>query len=380
MHIIVAIATYPLRVLWSIAQSLLGLASPVEVSLHYVSGQQPAWMQPVLLKSPWLLEGFKVSPWAPDGHFQSICTAALSHFVSPVTYEREKLEMPDQELVALDWVAGQASLPRSAPICLILHGFSGNSEDLKIAAHEAAKSGMRAVAINKRGHAAGLDLLRPKLLSFGDSSDLRYIITVIKARYPDSAIVAVGFSAGSGLLASYVQDFPVDSLLDGMVCVSPGYDTHRLFCVNNGEVPQPYHQILLKGQKRILEKNCRVLADCVNMSAMRRCRTLNEFTTIVELPMYNLTSLEEYWRINNPMRSNFGKADVPTLCINSADDPVIPKSMIPFEKFEREWSSAALLLTSGGGHCGFLEGWRGRHWDCRAACAFLRTVAERLPK
>ena len=238
---------------------------------------------------------------------------------------------------------------------------------------------MRAVAINKRGHAAGLDLLRPKLLSFGDSSDLRYIITVIKARYPDSAIVAIGLSAGGGILVSYLQDCPVDSMLNGIVCVSPGYDALRLFCTNDGEVPWPYHWLLLMGQKLIVEKNRRVLADHVNMSAVRRCRTLNEFTTVVELPMYNLTSLEEYWYANNPMRCNFGKGSVPILCINSTDDPVIPKSMIPFENFEREWPSTALLVTGGGGHCGFLEGWRGCRWDCRAACAFLRTAVEQLP-
>ena len=122
MHILVAIATYPLRVLWSIVQSLLGLASPVEVSLHYGTGQQSALMQRVLRKLPWLLKGYKMSPWAPDGHFQSLLTVVIGRLVSDVTYEREKLEMPDQELVALDWVAGQASLPQSAPICLILHG------------------------------------------------------------------------------------------------------------------------------------------------------------------------------------------------------------------------------------------------------------------
>lgn len=373
MDFVVAVVSYPVRVLWSCLRALFWPRRSDVSLLH--ADDAPEWMLEFKKANRSLLAGFTPFPLTPDGHSQS-CLALLFSGDKAVTYERELMEMKDQEVVALDWarVRGQ-QVASDAAICILLPTFSGNSEDLRAMAGCAVRHGLRAVVYNKRGHAKGQNLLKPKLLSFGDSSDLRHIIIELQKRHPGIPIVAMGSSAGGGLLASYLQGHPVDSHLDALVCLSPGYDTKQLFCQGGGTVPWPYDRLLLLGQQLLVRKNQEALAGRLSVGEVMKCRTLNEFTTVVELPAYGMSSLDEYWDANNPLRSTFPGAALPMMCVNARDDPVVVESMIPKEKFRGEsWKSAMLVLSDNGGHCGFLEGWTGGRWDYRVGCAFLQFI------
>ena len=51
----------------------------------------------------------------------------------------------------------------------------------------------------------------------------------IKADNPGARIEAMGISAGSGLLASYLGEASSESLISSAVCLAPGYDAKELF-------------------------------------------------------------------------------------------------------------------------------------------------------
>lgn len=86
---------------------------------------------------------------------------------------------------------------------------------------DAGDQGYRAVVFNKRGH-GGCALETPRLQQFGDVSDLDLAIQHIHGMYPNAMKVGVGFSAGSGLLVSYLGETGKNSLLKAAVAVSPG--------------------------------------------------------------------------------------------------------------------------------------------------------------
>ena len=44
---------------------------------------------------------------------------------------------------------------------------------------------------------------------------------------------------------------------------------------------------------------------------------------------------------------------IPCMCVSSLSDPVIEKSLIPYEAFTKQPNSM-LVTTAYGGHCGFL--------------------------
>ena len=88
---------------------------------------------------------------------------------------------------------------------LVLHGLTGGSvNDSTVATiiPHAARNGFQVVVYNRRGH-GGSRLSSPTLTAFGDTSDLRQVVSKL-ATESQGPICAVGFSAGSGLLAKFV--------------------------------------------------------------------------------------------------------------------------------------------------------------------------------
>ena len=290
-------------------------------------------------------------------------------------YRREYLEMCDGDQVALDWLQGDEGLPDDAPVMVVLHGFTGTSADVWPMAREAGRRGMRCVAVNKRGHEEESRLRNPKLLSFTDTSDVREVFTVLRERFPSNvALTCVGYSAGSGLLCTYMNQYKSDSYVDAAVLISPGYDSVQLFERRGGTMTWPYGRLLNEGQKQLLRRHRHVLEDRIDVDAALRSTTISEFTEHVYCPMYGYQDANEYWMKNNPM-IGLEEPCVPVMCLNASDDPVTPECNVAFDLFE-SYSSILLVLTSGGGHCGFLEGHRANFWSCDLACDFLVNVLE----
>ncbi len=68
---------------------------------------------------------------------------------------------------------------------------------------------------------------------------------------------------------------------------------------------------------------------------------------------------------------------VPTLCINSLNDPIFPEWIIPRDLF-RAKPNAFLVTVQGGGHCGFVQGILAERWNFVLALDFLLTVVNFL--
>lgn len=108
----------------------------------------------------------------------------------------------------------------------------------------------RVVVFNKRGH-GGLELTTAKLQSFGYPYDVRFVLENLRKRFSDRKIQAVGFSAGSGLLVSYLGYFADDPIIDGAVAVSPGYDAEHLLQI----LPNFYSFLMLMKLKIMIWKH-----------------------------------------------------------------------------------------------------------------------------
>lgn len=110
-------------------------------------------------------------------------------------------------MVAVDWGGEEpdSGLTKDSPILIVCHGLTGCSLGMRSFCQRALRHGFRPVVFNKRGH-GGVALATPKLQAFGDISDIDEVIEDIHARYPEAVKVGAGFSAGSGLLVSYLGE------------------------------------------------------------------------------------------------------------------------------------------------------------------------------
>ncbi|OQR94636.1 serine protease family S33 [Achlya hypogyna] len=307
--------------------------------------------------------------WALNAHVQILMTLLVPQ--AAVRYKREILRMADGGQIGLDW-CDATDLPADAPIVLVVHGLTGCSYDMRSYCAEALKAGFRPVAFNKRGH-GDTELSSPKLQAFGCIQDLSAAIAHVQAKFPTAKITGVGFSAGSGLVCSYLGETGAKSELAAAVLVSPGYDALGLFC--HGGIYPLYHFLMTFTLKGLIKRHKDVLAHSIDFDAAMNASSIPEFDRHVYMSMHGYTDLEEYWQHNNPMRRVENIA-VPTLCINARDDPVCTYRMIPFQGVFDTNPNAMLALTAYGSHCGFfeLDGLEIKSWATRASLDYLRAA------
>jgi abhydrolase domain-containing protein 15 len=227
------------------------------------------------------------------------------------------------------------------------------------------------VVFNKRGH-GGSKLSTPKVQSFGDPEDFHKVVEHVRSKYPNATITALGSSAGSGLLASYLGEYGSDCILSYAVFVSPGYDAEFLFknCIKH-----PYDFLLMSMLKKLLNNNRDMLAKAVDMDKVMKAKNMITLEEDLYCALYGYPSMDEYWKNNNPVR-NASNISIPVLTISSLDDPVCTKECIDYSLFKHTIGESMLLTTFQGGHCGFLEGWNLEHWADKLAIDYLDACLE----
>lgn len=314
-----------------------------------------------------LNQEYKPTFWASNRYLQTILP--WTWWQEELEFKREYLQMADKGIIALDWlvVEDDETLKKISPIMLFIPDLTGSATDMVATCTESLERKFRPVVFNRRGH-GGTSLSTYRLQSFGDANDLDEAIEFISHMYPYSEIFAIGFSTGSGLLMSYLGETGVASKLNAAVCISPCYDTEALFKSNS--IPEPYNWLWTFKLKSILRQHpC--LANVINYNLALQSSSLKEIDERVYVKLNQYSSLEEYWKHNDPMR-NIINISVPVLCVSALDDPICTKDTIPFSLFKNS-NNSFLVTTEKGRHRGFLEDCLPSSWAKKLACDYLET-------
>ena len=327
----------------------------------------------ILLKCTRLTQPFRPTYWAQNAHVQTILPAVLPR--ARVSFEREFLQMKDRGIVALDWTTTRIRrLRRYSPIVIFIPELTGDAYSMSNICLEGIRRGLRCVVFNKRGH-GGSPITTQKLQSFGDPRDFREVVKYIRSRYPEAKLTAVGASAGSGLLLSYLGEYGSSTFLTAGVCISPAYDVPALFNSGDHVGQQPYHKMMLYNLKRIFSRHASALVKTADVDSVMKASTLAQYEESVQCKMHGFKSMDDYWEGNNPMR-DVDDISVPVLCLNSKDDPICGEKNIPMDLFKL-YPNFCLALTERGGHCGFLEGNSSPDsWADKVAIDYLKVVLE----
>ncbi|XP_046542818.1 protein ABHD15-like [Haliotis rubra] len=234
----------------------------------------------------------------------------------------------------------------------------------------ALKRGYRVVVFNKRGHGDSV-LATPRMQGFGDPKDMRHCVKYLRHKNPAAKLVAVGSSAGSGLLASYLGEYGADCIISTCVAICPAFDALDLFTKPLNFI---YQFLLLSSVKKILKKHSKVLSPLLDLEAAYNAKCFMDFDTQVYCKFYGYKDVFEYWKHNDPMR-NILNVSVPFMCINTGDDPISLARNVPVAMF-KENSNWLLVMTTKGGHCGLLEESTLAPWADRLALDYIDAVLE----
>ncbi|XP_070603720.1 phospholipase ABHD3 [Erythrolamprus reginae] len=308
---------------------------------------------------PVLTEIYYPTVWCWEGHLQTLLRPFITSKPN-VQYRNEFITATDGGQIFLDWFDNDNSMqyPDSStrPTILLLPGLTGTSKESYILhmIQQSKTLGYRCVVFNYRG-IAGENLLTPRTYCAANTEDLEAIIDYIHKLYPPAALMAAGVSMGGMLLLNYLGKTGEKTPLKAAAVFSAGWNAFE--SADSLEKPVNwllFNYYLTSCLKSSITRHRQVFDKLFNMNLVMKAKTIREFDKQFTTVMFGYPSVEAYYEDASPCHK-LKKIGIPVLCLNSLDDVFSPNHAIPVE-LAKQNTNIALILTSYGGHIGFLEG------------------------
>lgn len=301
-----------------------------------------------------------------NGHFATIYSGLLRK-VGGVSFERERLELPDGDFLDLDWSFAPQAGERAV---ILLHGLEGNARRPYMAgsARELNAHGYDSCAVNFRGCSGETNRLYRSYHS-GATEDLDVVIRHLIAKKGYRQLHIKGFSLGGNLCLKYLgEGRALPEELKSAVAVSVPCDLHSSL----RQLLHPKNFLYAKRFKKHLLEKLRlkqvVFPERISDSDISRIRTLKDFDDIYTSRAHGFTDALDYYRQCSSLRFLEG-IRVPALLINARNDSFLGPECYP----ERQAGSHDYLfleMPTYGGHVGFYDA-ENRYYTEKRTIKFL---------
>jgi len=312
---------------------------------------------------------FTPSPWLRNPHIQTLWASTLRPSIQ-LKMRRERVELPDGDFVDLDW-----GTRKQGPIAIVFHGLEGSSRSGYVRGIMAAMQahGWRAVAMNFRGCSGEPNRL-PRSYHSGDTGDIEYIVRLIKAKYPSTPVVAIGYSLGGNALIKWLGETGDSNRLEAAVAVSVPFDLDCAATTLRDSAWGIYQNHLLKRLKHSLKLKRHLLEDNIDLNMAFSARHFHAFDDAVTAPLHGFQSVHDYYA-RSSSRQYLPGITCPTLIIHAKDDPFMTSNSLPSPG--EAPASVQLDFSDHGGHVGFID--RSGYWLERRIPGFLEPFKHFLP-
>ncbi len=266
----------------------------------------------------------------------------------PTEYKRKRIELPDDDFIDIDTVHNGHD--RVAILC---HGLEGCSQThyMRGMAKHLVENNWDVVCMNFRGCSGDPNRLRRSYHS-GDTDDLRYVISYLEKIKNYTQISLLGFSLGGNLILKYLGENEIYPNITKAVAISVPCDlkgsAYKLTELQNKIYMRRFIKFLIQ---KIRLKN-RILKTNFNEQSYSQMKTFAEFDDAYTAPEHGFKNAEDYWR-QCSCRQFIPNIKIPTLLINSVDDPFLSESCYPISEAEDN-KYFYLEMPKQGGHMGFV--------------------------
>lgn len=301
---------------------------------------------------------FKPAWWLPGGHLQTLWSSFKRRKFSFKT-ARERLILPDEDFVDLDWVESN----NSGPIVIVMHGLEGSIKSSYVHGilNALKNMGFRAVLMNFRG-CSGEHNHSSKAYHAGETNDFNFFVQTLHVRYPDTKLAAIGFSLGGNVLLKYLGEAQNNSLLSCAVAVSVPFLLNRSADRMQTGFSIVYQKKLLALlRKKIIDKN-KFLPLPVDINHINEIKNFWQFDAEITAKLYGFESADEYYQ-QSSSAYYLSSIKIPTLILHAHNDPFLYADAIPLQSALP--ACVQLNLSKSGGHVGFVAGaipGRARYW------------------
>ncbi|MCG2608362.1 alpha/beta hydrolase [Acinetobacter sp. SM34] len=317
---------------------------------------------------PQLQQKYRPTPWLANTHVHLLYFDLIKKKNIQLHYDAiEQLQMLDGGVTAIAWYG--LHLPADTPTIVLMHTLTGTPESMaELVGDLHRHTGWRIALCLRRGH-ANLPMPVPKISMFGSTDDLREQIQYIQTKFSQSALYAVGSSAGTGLLVRYLGEEGENTPFKAAFALCPGYDTELGF----KNVHSFYSRLMTK---KLLEAFIHPYSEAwqqiPSLPKVLAAKDLLEFQYhYFELAGYS--SFEDYNQATNPIHV-FENVKIPLMILNAEDDPVCHiRNLEPYKDAIQKMPNIVVVTTKKGSHCIFYEGVKQpESWATRLIADYLR--------
>ncbi|KAJ1526855.1 hypothetical protein ONE63_008413 [Megalurothrips usitatus] len=308
--------------------------------------------------------------WGFSGHVQSVVHSILGRLKCPWPIgERCFLHLPDGSTLTYDLYQPLNQTFEDDVTLAVCPGIGNTSESVYIRTfvHYAQCHGYRCVVLNHLGALSSVAVTAPRVFTYGHTDDFHYMVCNLVSRYPNTEIVAVGFSLGGNLVTKYFGE--TDKILPaniiGGISICQGYcaidgSSYLLNWQNFRRVylyviTETMKSIILRHRSVLLSENVKKMFG-LNERDIVAAATLPELDEAYTRKVHNFKSVNEMYRWSSS-KYYLHNIKLPMVFINARDDPIVPENMLePIREFASNHPKILYVETAHGGHLGFYEG------------------------
>jgi len=269
--------------------------------------------------------------------------------------------------------------PSAHPALLALHGLEGSSSAhyMRGIADKAFARGFNVILLNQR-NCGGTEQLAAGLYHSGLTADIDHVIREIARTDGIGRVVVAGYSLGGNLALKLAGDYGEAGLpqLRGVCAVSPVMELGE--CVRALERRRNliYQWNFVRGLKARMRRKSQAHPGKFPLDRLPEIRTVRQFDEMFTAPHFGFEGSGDYYHRASAMRV-IDRISVPALIITAEDDPFVPVG--PFrDPLIAANPNIRLIVTSHGGHCGFLSAASGAddgYWAERQIVDFAERIA-----
>ena len=286
-----------------------------------------------------------------NGHLSTIYSGLLRK-VEGVTQKRERITLPDNDFLDLDW---SYAPNKTNKLLIILHGLEGNAQRHYMlgSAKIANANTMDAVCVNFRGCSGEVNTSFQSYHS-GKTDDLASVIKHITDHFNYETIFLNGFSLGGNVILKYLgenKDIPKE--IKGAVTVSvPVYlkgSLEQLMSTEN----YLYSKKFLKNLRDKLKGKQQLFPDQIKDKNLKSVKTLKDFDDVYTSKAHGFIDAYDYYEKSSSLQF-LEQIKIPTLLINAENDSFLSKECYPLEAAKQS-VYLHLEVPKYGGHVGFYD-------------------------
>lgn len=302
-----------------------------------------------------------------NAHLQTVYPSYFRK-VKGVIYRRERVDMPDNDFIDIDW-----SETGSDNLVILSHGLEGDSTRPYMLGMIKAfnRRNWDGVSFNFRGCSGEMNRT-VRFYHGGTTEDLDMVIYHIIKKYHYKRIALVGFSLGGNLTLKYVGEKGNDIIpqIHSAAAVSVPCDLRASAMKLARGTSRIYMKHLLKKLHEKIKSKMALMPGEINDAGFKKIKTFEHFDGRYIAPVYGFRDAFDYWK-QCSSKQFIKYITIPTLIINAKDDPFLDNDCFPVNE-ARNSKSVYLEIPLHGGHVGFNSmGKREEYWHESRVSRFI---------